>query len=126
MASHAPNPPAPADEAAPKVARYRQPTVWKFGKPARWFVDNQEVTTSVVTMRPLETSDLAIFDRHYGKPVELVQHLVAELCDVPVEYVQELPLRDFLLLAEEAQWLAQMALPRMGLNPDDYFKLRKP
>lgn len=124
MASHAPTPPAPADEAAPKVAHCRQPTAWKFGKPARWFVDGREVETQIVTMRPPESDDLAKLDEHQGKPVQVVQHLVAELCDVPVEYVKELPLRDFLLLAEEAQYLAKDALRAMGINPDDYFRPR--
>jgi hypothetical protein len=38
--------------------------------------------------------------------------------------VKELPLRDFLLLAEEAQYLAKDAFLKMGINPDDYFRPR--
>lgn len=116
MASFASSP-APAD----RTATQDDLAMFKLSRPVRWWIDGEERETDLIGMRAFETPDLALLDRHRGRPIAMMQHVVAALCGVLPQDIRDLPLCDFLLLAGDIEWQVKDALAKMGLSPKNYF-----
>ena len=84
-------------------------------KPFRHVHEGAEIDIHGVDMRALDVPDLDLLDQFQGKPIALIQHAIARLCDITVEQVQQLDLEDFGMLADEVIWQLREACEGMGL-----------
>ena len=90
-------------------------------KPLKMLENGVETEINGLGMRALAAPDLHLLDQFRGQPIALARNIVAALCDIPVDHVAELDLKDFTVLASDALWQVQQVSIAMGL-PDDFFR----
>lgn len=85
--------------------------------PFKDTVDGEERDICNVEMREIGTADLPLLDRYRGQPIALAQNLIAALCDLTVEQVQQFDLDDFTMLSSDALFQVEQIADDMGLPP---------
>ncbi|WP_454887850.1 hypothetical protein [Sphingomonas oryzagri] len=73
-------------------------------------------------MRAIDTPDLPLLDQHHGKPIALAHGIIAALCDLTLEQVEQLAIDDFIMLASDALWQVSRLSIDMGLSHDFFFR----
>ncbi len=114
MASHLSQSPAHA----PAETR----AFFSFVKPIRIIQAGAEIELHGLDMRPLDTTDLPLLDQFQGQPIALMQHVVAVMCDITLDEVQQLCMEDFTMLAGEAAWHVSQFASELGLQSDFFFR----
>jgi len=90
-------------------------------KPFTATIEGAEHDISNVEMRGLAMPDLPLLDQFRGQPIALAQNLIAALCDLTLNQVQQLDVEDFTLLASDALWQVQQFSLAMGLPAGIFF-----
>lgn len=120
MASLAPQsvPLAAIAQLATRMETPAQRAIFTLLKPVKAVVDGDEVELSGIEMRALDTADLPLLDQFHGQPIALAQNIVATLCDLTIDQVQQLDLEDFTMLASDALFEVEQVSIELGLRPD--------
>lgn len=84
--------------------------------------DGAQVEIHGLDMRPLDTTDLPLLDQFQGQPIALMTHVVAAMCDIAVDEVQQLCMEDFTMLAGEAAWHVSHFAHQLALHSDFFFR----
>lgn len=95
---------------------------FSFVKPIWVIQDGAEIELHGLDMRSFETADLPLLDQFQGQPIALMQHVVAAMCDITVDQVQQLCMEDFTMLAGEAAWHVSQFASELGLQSDFFFR----
>ncbi len=119
MASLA-HPARPADPSSAPAARTDDLAWFKLAKPVTLIIDGEPRNVDMLGMRAFDTCDLALCDEHQGKPVVMMQAIVAALCGIELEEVRKIDLKSFCVMAEDVEWQVRWSLLKMCLNPCDY------
>ncbi len=92
-----------------------QRALFTLSKPIQLLIDDRECEVHGIDMRALDISDLGLLDQYQGQPIALIQNVVARLCDITIEQVQQLDVEDFAMLADDAIWQLAEACKAIGL-----------
>ncbi len=113
-AAPAPLAPAALGDSQPDCA------VFELERPLIVTIDGQDHEITGLGMRAFGTDDLPLLDRFLGQPIALTRHLIAALCDITVDQVNQLAIDDFAMLASDALYQVERVSRDMGL-PSCFF-----
>lgn len=113
---------APSGQPAPDQDQGAERAIYRLSGPIKALRYGFEVDLHTLEMREIGALDVPLLDRFQGQPVALAKNMVAALCGVTVDELDQLAPADYAMLAEDALWQVEQFTASMGLPP--YFFLQ--
>lgn len=115
---------APSGQPAPDQDQGAERAIYRLSSPIKALRIGFEIDLHVLEMREIGAPDMPLLDRYQGQPVALAMNMVAALCGIDVDEIDQLAPADCAMLAEDALWQVEQFTASIGLPPHFFLQPR--